>query len=133
MSTSLGPVRNSFRALASSIVPEAERLDERGWVELEQIVEHALSARPAKMQRQLLLFIRALNVLPLFRFGRTFLSLDPVRRTKFLLAIQDAPLVLVRRGFWGLRTLVFMGYYTRDSVRAEIGYRASARGWLARA
>lgn len=133
MPVSLAPVRSTFRALASSIVPEAEGLDERGWTELEQTVEHALSSRPPKMQRQLLLFIRALNVLPLFRFGRTFLSLDRERRTRFLLGVQDAPLLLVRRGFWGLRTLVFMGYYTRDAVRAEIGYRATARGWLARA
>jgi len=78
------------------------------------------------------MLVRGLNVLPLFRFGRTFASLDAVRRAKFLQSIQDAPLLLLRRGFWGLRTLVFMGYYSRDDARAAIGYRADPRGWAVR-
>lgn len=75
------------------------------------------------------LFVRALDLLPLLRFGRTFRALDRQRRTQFLLAVQDAPLLLVRRGFWGLRTLVFMGYYGRAGAAATIGYRADLRGW----
>ena len=43
--------------------------------------------------------------------------------------MQDAPLLLLRRGFWGLRTLIFMGYYGRDAARDAIGYRADPRGW----
>ena len=132
MHATFGPVRESFRAIATSIVPEAERLDEDGWMELESIVERGLGSRPESMRKQLRIFVRALNVLPLFRFGKTFRALDRTQRTKFLLGIQDAPLLLIRRGFWGLRTLVFMGYYSREAARAEIGYRADSRGWGAR-
>jgi hypothetical protein len=128
MST-FGPVRASFRALATTIVPEANALDENGWLELERIVEEGLASRPPSIRRQLRFLVRILNVLPLFRFGGTFRNIDPPRRTKFLLAIQDAPLLLLRRGFWGLRTLVFMGYYGREAARAAIGYRADPRGW----
>lgn len=127
-----GPVRESFRALATTIVPEAERLDGSGWDELETIVERGLSVRPASIRRQLRFLVRALNVLPVLRFGKTFRSLDAAKRTAFLLAVEDAPLLLLRRGFWGLRTLVFMGYYGREEARAAIGYRADARGWEAR-
>ncbi|HEX9161071.1 MAG TPA: hypothetical protein VF980_05120 [Thermoanaerobaculia bacterium] len=127
-----GPVRESFRAIATSIVPEAEHLDENGWLELESIVERGLASRPESIRKQLRLFVRALNVLPLFRFGRTFRALDRQQRTKFLHGVEGAPLLLLRRGFWGLRTLVFMGYYSREAARAEIGYRADARGWGAR-
>lgn len=130
--STFAPVRETFRALATSIVPEAVRLDEKGWSELESIVEEGLAARPASIRRQLRLFVRALNFLPLLRFGRTFRSLDPGRRTAFLLSVQDAPLLLVRRGFWGIRTLVFMGYYSRDEARHEVGYRAALRGWRER-
>ena len=123
------PVRDRFRVIARTIVPEAETLDEGGWAELESIVEQGLATRPSSVRRQLRLFVRALDFLPLLRFGRTFRALDQQRRTRFLLAVQDAPLLLVRRGFWGLRTLVFMGYYGRTGAAAAIGYRADARGW----
>ena len=123
------PVRGVFRAVAATVVPEAIRLDEKGWVELEQIIGDALEAKPAGLRRQLTLFIRALDVLPIFRYGQTFQCLDPTRRNLFLLGIQDAPLLLLRRGFWGLRTLIFMGYYGREQGRAETGYRADPRGW----
>jgi hypothetical protein len=124
-------VRSVFRAVAATVVPEAVRLDEQAWLELEQIIGGALEAKPAGLRRQLLLFIRALDVLPVFRYGRTFQGLDPTRRESFLLGIQDAPLLLLRRGFWGLRTLIFMGYYGREQGRAETGYRADPRGWEA--
>jgi len=130
--TTFGPVRAAFRSLATTIVPEAASLDERGWTEVEDIIEQGLQSRPASIRRQLRMLVRALNVLPLFRFGRTFASLDAARRAKFLQSIQDAPLLLLRRGFWGLRTLVFMGYYSRDDARAAIGYRADPRGWAVR-
>jgi len=127
-----GPVRESFRALAVTIVPEAISLDAGAWDDLERIVEEGLASRPAAIRRQLRLFVRLLDLLPVFRFGRTFRSLDPSQRTAFLLAVQDAPVLLLRRGFWGLRTLVYMGYYSRQEARDAIGYRADPRGWGAR-
>jgi hypothetical protein len=130
--STFGPVRDSFRALATSIVPEAVNLAPEEWSEVEQIVERGVASRPDAIRRQLRLFVRILNVLPLFRFGHTFRSLDPERRTRFLLAMQDAPVLLLRRGFWGIRTLVFMGYYGRSRARDEVGYRADVRGWEAR-
>ena len=130
-SSPFNSVRSLFRAIAATVVPEAIRLDEKGWLELEQIIGNALEARPAGLRRQLRLLIGALDVLPIFRYGRTFQGLDPSRRDRFLLGIQDAPLLLLRRGFWGLRTLIFMGYYGREEGRAETGYRADPRGWEA--
>jgi hypothetical protein len=130
--STFGPVRGSFRAMAATIVPESEGLDAAAWDELERIVEEGLASRPATIRRQLRLLVRALDLLPVVRFGKTFRALDPARRTAFLLAVQDAPILLLRRGFWGLRTLVFMGYYSRQAARDAIGYRADARGWEAR-
>jgi hypothetical protein len=128
----LPPVRGPFRALAATIVPEATTLDEAGWAELERIVEDALASRPPRMRRQLQLLIRALDRLPLLRYGRRFGALDAAQRLRFLSAFQDAPILLLRRGVWGLRTLVFMGYYARPAGGAAIGYRADPRGWEAR-
>ncbi|MFI5181999.1 MAG: hypothetical protein ACHQPI_11445 [Thermoanaerobaculia bacterium] len=128
----LAPVRETFRAIATTVVPEAGRLDETGWTEVERLVEKTLEPRPAAVKRQLQLLIRVIGFLPLVRRGKPFTSLSPPERTAFLSALENAPLVLLRRGFWGIRTLVYLGYYTRPEVGRAIGYRAHPHGWEAR-
>lgn len=128
----LAPVRAPFRALATTIVPEAARLGEDGWLALEATVERALAARPPGMRRQLRLLIRLLQWAPLARWGRPFTGLRERHRVAFLEGVQRSRLYRLRRGFWGLRTLVFMGYYLRADAGAAIGYRAHPRGWAAR-
>lgn len=126
----LGPIRPMFRALVHSIVPETTSLDDEGWAELEAIVENALSKRPAAMRRQLVVFVRLLDFLPRLRWLRPFRKLSVEKRARFLRAVQGSRVFLLRRGFWGLRTLVYMGYYSRPEAYAEIGYDARLRGWL---
>lgn len=128
----LAPVRETFRAVAVTVVPEAAALEPAEWARLERTVERALARRPAGLRRQLRVFLRLIGVLPLVRFGRTFASLDGARRTRVLAGLQDSRVFLLRRGFWGVRTLVLMGYYTLPEARAAIGYRASPPGWEAR-
>ncbi len=127
----LAPVRRAFRSLASTILPAAE-LGPSDWQELEARVETALADRPPRLRRQLRLFIRAVEWAPVLRRGRRFSRLDPARRAEILQRLQRAPALVLRRGFWGLRTLVFLGYYGRPDVRRAIGYRADPRGWAAR-
>ena len=128
----LASLRPCFRALTSTFVPEAAGLDERGWAEAEAIVETFLASKSESVRRQVALLVRLLQLLPILRWGRPFTALDAGRRTRFLGALQDAPLLLLRRGIWGLRTLAFMGYYARPDAAATIGYRADRRGWEAR-
>ncbi len=128
----LDGVRDVFRAIAVTVVPEAGRLDEAGWTEVERLVEKTLEPRPSSVKRQLRLLIRAIGLLPVLRRGKPFASLSPPERTAFLSGLENAPLVLIRRGFWGIRTLVYLGYYARPEAGRAIGYRADARGWDAR-
>jgi hypothetical protein len=121
-----------FRAICSALVPEADTLDAADWTELETIVARALAARPTKMRRQLAVFMRLLDLVALARTGRTLPNLPAHRRWELLDGLSKSRLLLVRRGVWGLRTLVFMGYYARPRAAREIGYRASAAGWSAR-
>ena len=125
----LAPVRPAFRAIASTVVPEAALLDDDAWEELERTVENALGTRSPAMQRQLVLFVRVLNVLALLTRGATRVRLAPARRARLLASVERSPVPVLRKGFWGLRTLVYMGYYTRPAVHAGIGYRAHVRGW----
>jgi hypothetical protein len=118
--------------MATTFVPEARELDERGWTEVDAIVEQFLASKPEGIRRQIVVLVRLLQVLPILRWGRPFTALSAERQLRFLTAMQDAPLLLLRRGVWGLRTIAFMGYYARAEAAAAIGYRADRRGWDAR-
>lgn len=128
----IAPHRATFRALARTIIPETTVLDDEGWAAMERTVDHALAQRPARMQRQLRLLLRMIEQLPRARTGRSFSALDEVRRTRFLEKLQHSPVKLIRRGVWGVRTLILMGYYTRTEAMEGVGYRADARGWAGR-
>lgn len=119
-------------AVATCVVPEAGQLESTEWDEVKAIVARAVAARPRAVQRQLALFLILLEWLPLLRYARRLSRLDPGRRTQFLDRVQRSPLLLVRRGFWGVRTLILMGYYGRPAAAAEIVYCADPRGWEAR-
>ena len=127
----LSDVRRPFRALATVFIPEIAAADDAAWSRLEQIVAGALAARPPALARQVLLFIRVLDGLSLVRHGRTLAALDPASRTRLVESIATSRVMLFRRGVWGLRTLVQMGWYGQPEVQRSLGYRATAAGWEA--
>ena len=120
-----------FRAVVTTIVPESASLDAKGWRDLEMVVESLLRDRPERLKRQLRLFLRLIQWLPVVRYGRPFTALDSTARTRVLAHLQNDPIQKVRVGFWGLRTIVLAGYYGRPEAAQAIGYAASARGWEA--
>ena len=127
----LAPLASSrpvLRAVARTVVPEAVGLEEEDWRAFESIVGDALRDRPAGLLRRLRVLLGVIRWLPMLRWGRPFPELSADARRRFLAALQKAPLVRVRQGFWGLRTLCYMGYYGREAVHAEIGYDARLRG-----
>lgn len=130
--TTLSPVRHILRAVAMTVVPESSSLDEQAWAEVERVIEEALGRRTSRVRRQLIVFFRLLQVLPVARYGRQLTRLNARQRVVFLEWIERSPVLLIRRGFWGVRTLIFMGYYTREDVATAIGYRAHPDGWAAR-
>lgn len=121
-----------FRAVAMTVVPDAETLDAAAWSEVDAIISGQLAQRPPALRRQLGALLGLVQWLPLLRFGRPFTALDADRRTRVLAALERAPALLLRRGIWGLRTLALLGYYARPAAAAEIGYRGTPRGWEAR-
>jgi hypothetical protein len=124
--------RDTWRAVGGAVVPELVHADEGEWREIEATIAHVLSSRPARLRRQLDLLLWLIAVIGRIRFMGALRDVSADRRQRFLLALQRAPLPLLRRGVWGIRTLVLMGYYTRPHVTRALGYRADARGWAAR-
>jgi hypothetical protein len=121
-----------FRAVVTTVVPDAVTLDATAWTEIDTIVAGQLAQRPAALRRQLGALLGLVQWLPVLRYGRPFTALDAARRTRVLTALERAPALLLRRGIWGLRTLALLGYYVRPAAAAEIGYRGDPRGWAAR-
>lgn len=128
----LAPVRSPFRALATVFVPETGDIDEPSWSRLEAIVTGALATRPPALQRQVVLFVKILDILALVRHGGRLAALDPATRTGLVERVGSSHLLLFRRGVWGLRTLVQMGWYGQPEVQRSLGYRAAPAGWAAR-
>ncbi len=127
----LAPVRAVFRAVVVTVVPDAKQLDEPSWLGLEELVEDAIEIRPPALRGQLRLFLHAIEWLPVVRYGRTFAALGDAQRCRVLRYLQDHPVERIRCGFWGLRTLTFLGYYGRPEGAHATGYRPDPRGWEA--
>ena len=108
--------RSLIRAVASTVVPDASELDEAGWAELERIVEVSVKERPPPIQRRFRVFLRLIEWTAVLRYGRPFTSLDTERRAIWLRRFENHSIRVIRLGFWGLKTLVLMGYYGQPAV-----------------
>ena len=126
------PLRDALRPLATSFVPEIAGASAAEWSELERRIMLALEARPPAVRRQLGIFVRVLQAAAWIRYRSGLARLDSGRRTALLESFASSPVLLFRRGIWGLRTLVLLGWYTQPSVVSALGYRASPAGWEAR-
>jgi hypothetical protein len=124
-----GSVRAAFRALTVACVPAASGFDDRAWERAEAIVDGALAERPPSVRSQVRLFLGVLRVLAFLRWGRGLAALEPARVRRLLEALERSPLLLFRRGTWGVRTLCFMGVYAQAQVRRDLGYAAAPGGW----
>ena len=119
----------TFRTLVLSVVPAADGLDEGAWTAAQRIVATALAQRPRAVRRQIVLYLRLVSLLAFLRHGRRFGDLPPEKARRFLRSLERSRLLMVRRGFWGVRTLALMGYYARPEAREALGYQATGGGW----
>ena len=108
--------------LAARVVPESAGAPPQVTEPLLAAVDEELRPRSRLQQLEfkLLLFaIRWMTVpFTLHRFER----LPGERQDRWLSFLENAPLTLLRVGIWGLKTLVFLGYYTQDGVQQRIVY-----------
>lgn len=123
---SLEPAKEQFLlTLARRVVPEVVELDERGLGHLTAIIDRALGDRPEEMRTKFATFLGVLRWAPMLRYGAPFDRLRPDRQDAVLRWFENAPVGLLRQGLWGLKSMVFMGYYGRAEAWDEIGYAPS--------
>ncbi len=114
--------------LARRIVPETAALDAAGEAEFRAVIANALAARPAAVRRQIGILLKILRWAPALRYGRPLDRLGPAAQDAALGWLQDGPVGLFRKGFWGLKTMVFMGYYGRAAGAEAVGWKPSLDG-----
>ncbi len=115
---SIGPV----------LVPQMIKLDTEQITETRRIVENALAKQPVKRQRQVRLLLAVMRWLPLIFFLRPLELLPKKRCEQVLHYYENAPLQLFRTGFWGIKTLLFMGVFGQAAVADSLGYRPQFDG-----
>jgi hypothetical protein len=103
-------------------VPETSALDEAGAGRFFGIIDNALQDREPAVRRQFSIFLGVLRWSSLLRYGGPFETLRAERQDAVLRFFQDCPVSLLRKGFWGLKAMVFMGYYGQPETNDLVGY-----------
>jgi hypothetical protein len=114
--------------VAGDVVPAMGAADREVRRDFREIIDKALAARPAGVRRQFGTFLAVLRLAPVVRFGASYPRLDPERRRRVLAWFQDCPVSLFRKGFWGVKALVFMGFYAQLATAPQIHYEPSFDG-----
>ena len=117
-----------LRVLAARIVPETTELDSAGMGRMIGLIDEALLERPPSVRRQFGTYLGLLRWSPLARFGGSFENLSTDRQDAVLRWFESCPVGLLRAGFWGLKVLIFMGYYGQPETNAVVGYAPQRDG-----
>jgi hypothetical protein len=123
-----GRQRAFVAALGRALVPEMCGLSPERQARFFAIIETMLASRPAQTVRLLRIFLGFLRWFPLLRFGGRLDRLEGERQATALRWFQDSPVASIRTGFWGVKTLVYMGYYAQPEVAAGLGYAPARDG-----
>lgn len=111
--------------LATRIIPEASGMSARQAKRLRLIVRGMLRRRSGMERFQVRVFLFAIRWLPAVVYFRPFERIPEHAQDGILGWLEAAPLKLIRAGFWGLKTLIFMGYYGQPAIQEDIGYTPS--------
>jgi len=115
-------------ALAKTIVPAVAALDANDQRELLRVIDDALSIRDPALRMQFLIFLDLLRWAPAARYGRPFDRLTPDRQNRVLHVCEDSGIARLRVGLWGIKTLIFMGYYGNPARWPSIHYAPRDKG-----
>ncbi|MCX6551261.1 MAG: hypothetical protein NTY02_09705 [Acidobacteria bacterium] len=115
-------------ALALRLVPAAAAMTAADHSVMLQLIDGTLATRPAAMRRQFSLFLLILRWAPALRYGRPLDHLPPSAQDAALRWFQRCDVLRFRSGFWGVRTLVMLGYYGRPDLGPSIAYTPSTSG-----
>jgi hypothetical protein len=103
---------------ADASIPTADELDVAGFV------DRWLERMPERARRDLGRFLAYLeHIAPLrLGFASRFTRLAPLDQDRVLSSVEESASDLLRAGFDGVKSLVFLGYYSAPSTWGILGY-----------
>jgi len=111
-----------FLSIADCIIPPGDCSPGAGDLATAGVVDWAMERLPEKLRRRFLRLIGIVEFMGIFFGGRFFSKNSYPAKIRQLQWIEKNPLRLLRMGFFGLKTYVSMGYYSRDSIWPTISY-----------
>ncbi len=117
-----------FLVLAGRIVPAIGSLPPEEQDEIAAVVHEALAQRDKAVQMQFRLLLEVLRWSTMPRHGRPLDKLPGAVQDEVIRRMEDSPFPRIRTGVWGLKTLVYMGYYGDPERAQQFGYAPSFEG-----
>lgn len=108
--------------LGARMAPGIAELDWRGRKRFRLIIRGMLLRRSGMERFQVRLLLRVIRWLPAIVFFRPFERIPVGAQDWILRRLENAPIKLLRAGFWGLKTLVYMGYYGQPEIAKTVHY-----------
>jgi hypothetical protein len=114
--------------LAKRIVPDIATLPETEQLEVVCRIDDALWGREPALRMQFLAFLKILKLSFLPRHLKTFDRIKPAQQDDLIRKFEDHSIGKLRSGIWGVRTLIFMGYYGNPGRAKQFHYTPSLNG-----
>ncbi len=111
-----------FLAIADRIVPADDESPGGGTMVTAGVVDWSMGRMPDDLRGQILALLLGFEVMGLFFGLRPFTSNSDATKDRQLAWMESCPVGKLRMGFFGLKSFVCMGYYTREDVWATIDY-----------
>jgi len=120
-SAALAAQATDLRFLSAAMIPSCDGNDELQ-TEIVQNFGRIYSDLDADSQKNLLLFLKVLRILSRLRFLKDWRKMSVESRHRFFEFVESFPVGLIRAGFFGIRSLLFLSYYATESAWQRIGY-----------
>ena len=115
-----------FLAIQGCAVPRSRTFSPAQREEGLRIVNQLLAQQPAGVRRKLFALFVLIELLAWVTGGTGFPDLDGARQARVLALLFDARTPLLRKGFWGLNTLVKLSVFGQPAVYPDIRYQREA-------
>jgi len=111
-----------FLAAAEVVIPETDESPGGHSLATAGVVDYALDRLDPQLRGLFLKFLILVEVLGVFFGGLPFSRNSLAARERQLRWLERCPISKLRMGFFGLKSYVCMGYYTREDIWPTIAY-----------
>ena len=112
----------TFSSVADRIIPEDENSPGGGSMQTAAVVDWYMKRIPENIRKQILLFLDVIQFTGIFFGGKRFSNNNIQDQERQLKWMENNKVRLFRMGFFGIKTFIEMGYYTREDIWKTINY-----------